>query len=416
VLPPILPEGKKLTEDEIVGLTGYALCEGCDHSLHLARPVRGHKRIPIKLSTDEALKVEYVGGCSRIKLGWLLVSMFDDKGKAMVEFKRESKKDGAGGAQCRFCETDIGAENRQVGTPVSPALEFVCSEADCQEKCANSCTRTLDCGHLCGGVRGEEKCLPCYQGCDGPALEKDAYCTICYSEPLGSGPTIKLSCGHGYHFLCVKRLLEAKWNGPRINFGFMRCPLCKTVLDHPSLKAVLAPLLELRKVVRGKALMRLKYENKDKVPEITEAGGEWFGDAEGYAEQKFAYYLCFKCGKPYYGGEVACAAAGASFDPSEFICGGCAPWSGELDCPKHGKDFIEFKCRYCCSVAVWFCFGTTHFCEPCHSRHSSPGPGPCPWVAGKKYDGDKCPLGLVHPPTGEEFPLGCGVCRNAQTF
>ena len=35
-------------------------------------------------------------------------------------------------------------------------------------------------------------------------------------------------------------------------------------------------------------------------------------------------------------------------------------------CPKHGSDFLEYKCRYCCSVAVFFCFGTTHFCNQCH--------------------------------------------------
>lgn len=35
-------------------------------------------------------------------------------------------------------------------------------------------------------------------------------------------------------------------------------------------------------------------------------------------------------------------------------------------CSKHGTDFLEYKCRYCCSVAVFFCFGTTHFCNACH--------------------------------------------------
>lgn len=29
---------------------------------------------------------------------------------------------------------------------------------------------------------------------------------------------------------------------------------------------------------------------------------------------------------------------------------------------------------------------------------------------------DECPLHVLHPPTGEEFALGCGVCRNAHTF
>jgi len=29
---------------------------------------------------------------------------------------------------------------------------------------------------------------------------------------------------------------------------------------------------------------------------------------------------------------------------------------------------------------------------------------------------EDCPLHVKHPPTGEEFALGCGVCRNAHTF
>ena len=255
----------------------------------------------------------------------------------------------------------------------------------------------------------------------------------------------------------------------------------QTVMSHATLKPVLDPLLALRAVMRGKALMRLKYEGKDKAPDLSNPDSKWHNDPEGYAEDLFAYYECFKCKKPYYGGERVCGEAGGAFDPTELVCGGCSPWSGDIDCPKHGKDFIEFKCRFCCSVAVrdcprrgsghgvggvrlsvssvealapfcpfsfclpsvvdrrllqvvvlcrgtppspfcssqvWFCFGTTHFCEPCHS---GPGlsniTGPCPFLAGKKVEGtDKCPLGIKHPPGGEEFPLGCGVCRNAQTF
>lgn len=35
---------------------------------------------------------------------------------------------------------------------------------------------------------------------------------------------------------------------------------------------------------------------------------------------------------------------------------------------------------------------------------------------GRQIEGEECPLHLVHPPTGEEFALGCGICRNAHTF
>jgi hypothetical protein len=72
---------------------------------------------------------------------------------------------------------------------------------------------------------------------------------------------------------------------------------------------------------------------------------------------------------------------------------------------------------------VYFCFGTTHFCERCHSDTGrmgdlfSSGKLPqCPCgPLGKQLVGE-CPLGVKHPPGGQEFPLGCGVCRQAQTF
>lgn len=83
---------------------------------------------------------------------------------------------------------------------------------------------------------------------------------------------------------------------------------------------------------------------------------------------RYAYYVCYKCQKAYYGGEARCDAqlGGETFDPTELVCGGCSDVARAQMCPKHGADFLEYKCRYCCSVAVFFCFGTTHFCNTCH--------------------------------------------------
>ena len=47
-----------------------------------------------------------------------------------------------------------------------------------------------------------------------------------------------------------------------------------------------------------------------------------------------------------------------AWNPEELVCPGCAAGDAAQICPKHGTDFLEYKCRYCCSVAVWFCFGT----------------------------------------------------------
>ena len=72
---------------------------------------------------------------------------------------------------------------------------------------------------------------------------------------------------------------------------------------------------------------------------------------------------------------------------------------------KHGSDYIEFKCRYCWSLSQWFCFGTTHFCDPCHRRAGQNVIKKCP---GK----GKCGIKFDHPDNGEEFALGCGLCRH----
>ena len=42
---------------------------------------------------------------------------------------------------------------------------------------------------------------------------------------------------------------------------------------------------------------------------------------------RYAYYVCFKCGKAYFEGEARCdldARAGDTFNPEELVCGGCS--------------------------------------------------------------------------------------------
>ncbi|ERL96283.1 hypothetical protein D910_01720 [Dendroctonus ponderosae] len=200
--------------------------------------------------------------------------------------------------------------------------------------------------------------------------------------------------------------------------------ILKLDINHPTLEELLEPIKDLYKDVRRKALMRLEYEGLHTVEAVQTPGARFYNDPASYAMDRYAYYVCFKCNKAYYGGEARCDAdAGDSYDPAELVCGACSDVARAQMCPKHGADFLEYKCRYCCSVAVFFCFGTTHFCNPCHDDFQrvtilSKGELPvCP--AGPRatqLEGDECPLHVKHPATGEEFALGCGVCRNAHTF
>lgn len=134
---------------------------------------------------------------------------------------------------------------------------------------------------------------------------------------------------------------------------------------------------------------------------------------------RYSYYLCFKCKKAYYGGEARCDAQfdENNFNPKELICGSCSDITQAGICSKHGTEFLEYKCRFCCSVAVYFCFGSTHFCNACHEDFQrlillKEFP-PCPvGPHGIPLDTEECPLHIVHPPTGQEFALGCAICRN----
>lgn len=357
--------------------------------------------------------------------------------KAMVEFRGEGSRTkisispaSSGSAPsgpsatgiCRFCGN--------IGTTGLLAIGNICAEAECQEHGKNTCSKTLACGHQCGGIKNELLCLPCLHGCSNVngELKQDAddMCMICFIEALSCAPSIQLKCGHVFHLNCCKNVLARQWPGPRITFSFSLCPICKMPIEHPVLEELLKPIRNLFEDVKRKAFMRLEYEGLHRSETITTPGARFFNDPAGYAMERYAYYVCCKCSKAYYGGEVRCdveAGVGEDYDPNELVCGACSDVSRAQMCPKHGTDFLEYKCRYCCSVAVFFCFGTTHFCNACHDDfqrvtnipkqelpHCPAGP------RAKQLEGEECPLHVKHPPTGEEFALGCGVCRNAHTF
>ncbi|KAK2163193.1 hypothetical protein LSH36_84g08056 [Paralvinella palmiformis] len=405
------------------------LCGDCDRFLHLHRKTRSHTRQVFK-EEKKAIRVDLHEGCGRTKLFWIMALADSRTLKAVIEFREGSKGkfgDSTSSTEttgtCRFCGTSANTGLLAIGN--------VCSQPECQEFARTSCSKTLPCGHQCGGIAGEDPCLPCLFGCikhNQERLKQDAddMCMICFTDALSAAPAIQLTCGHVFHLHCCRNVLERRWVGPRITFGFSLCPICKASIDNPVLKSLLDPIRQLYEDVRRKALMRLEYEGLDKSEAIVTQGTRFHKDPAGYAMERYAYYVCYKCKKAYYGGEARCeeqAAAAEDYNPAELVCGACSDVSRAQMCPKHGTDFLEYKCRYCCSVAVFFCFGTTHFCNACHDDFQRVTSIPknelphCP--AGPKarqLEGEECPLHIQHPPTGEEFALGCGVCRNAHTF
>ena len=197
----------------------------------------------------------------------------------------------------------------------------------------------------------------------------------------------------------------------------MECPCCNIFIE---LKVGPAEFINdvaegNRKieVIKRNALYVAKVEGLDKDPRLSQEGDHFYNNLEKLALTKLAFYECFKCHIPFFGGMKDCAELMRQEeeekrpDPSELICSYCrasGEGAGRTDCEKHGKMNILWKCRFCCEVAVWLCWGTTHFCEPCHQRAGNNEHKPC--------DPEKCHMHGCHPPTGVEFAIGCGMCRN----
>jgi E3 ubiquitin-protein ligase MYCBP2 len=301
----------------------------------------------------------------------------------------------------------------------------VCDAKDCRKRARLSCTRTLECGHHCGGVRGERLCLPC--------LEEDCrrsssnqlreeflpsatdLCGICLVEPLRRAPSIRLQCGHVVHLHCAKQKLLQRYPGPPISFGYLNCPQCPRPMQHVSLDAYMRKHLELLRLVEEKAIKRLTMEGLLKSAKELQPGGSFYGRPSDFALYLYQYYMCSKCRVPYCGGKRDCMrierdGENEAHNPDDLVCGGCsAAACGHGVCAKgHGKEYIEFKCAYCCSPATYFCFGRTHFCDTCHtSRPDMAKTLQVPECRGPEW----CPLRVPHLPNGQECCLGCSMCR-----
>ena len=145
-------------------------------------------------------------------------------------------------------------------------------------------------------------------------------------------------------------------------------------------------------------------------------GDPYEGDLLGLALHSCSFFECYDCKKPYFGGMVDCQqqlGMEENTKKENLRCKDCqlkAYGAGVGHCEKHGTAHIDWKCSYCCSVAMWHCFGTTYMCDKCHSTDP---------YGGKLHDcgGKNCPLGMPHPPADKDpkkstFPLGCGLCRS----
>jgi len=134
---------------------------------------------------------------------------------------------------------------------------------------------------------------------------------------------------------------------------------------------------------------------------------------------KFNFYLCEKCGNTFHGGLKDCVQAEDfdqldNVDTVKRLCLDCFDYSkikGVTKCDIHGRNHIQYKCKFCCEISSHFCWGTTHFCEDCHLKQLKGDyltkKSKCDLA---KCDKLTCPLNGDHPENGEEYGICCSMC------
>jgi len=140
------------------------------------------------------------------------------------------------------------------------------------------------------------------------------------------------------------------------------------------------------------ALQQLRAEGMQKHPSIVEdVGGDFYNDPLAFALHEYVFYKCFKCQRPYFGGNYRCniAEGDDEEDHADLVCPRCSLVDVQ-ECPQHGKEWIAFKCRFCCTLATYTCWGNTHFCANCHA--------PAVWKTLVKY---KTGANIKREPSGK---------------
>ena len=282
---------------------------------------------------------------------------------------------------CGAADTSWCVDKKELG--VFRIAGGVCRAGECQSRLEGSCTETLSCGHPCGGVRGEATCLPCLRcappvpGDAGahavvePPAGRMTRAPICYVDPRAPPPpscwAADTSCTGSARSIRSARVARARdivqppalspvrrfrWRAAE-EVGSAQFP----VMRHGSLDEEIRPVLALRDVVMRRGRRRLLAEGN--VAELR-PGGEWEGRPGELALQRFNYYKCGRCGEPYFGGLRECGGepgggGGDANGDAELMCGGCSATVSGLSgaCAKHGRDELQFKCRFCCSPAVF---------------------------------------------------------------
>lgn len=223
-----------------------------------------------------------------------------------------------------------------------------------------------------------------------------------------------LQCQHKVHIACVKAHIRHTTGkrGGEIEFSAARCGQCRAWIEHPDLNSQIRPIKSLYERVGAMAAQRYQKESAGCSLALAGSSSQSEEDLIDALLKQFVYFSCAQCSTPFYGGRRVCQQLEGPDAAKLRVCAMCAnqAQAGKAHCAVrgHGTTYIQFKCRYCCLPATYFCFGTTHTCKSCHDRGAwRHPPKPCPGPPACKGN---------HPSNdGEEHCLGCGLCRDPDT-
>jgi len=191
-------------------------------------------------------------------------------------------------------------------------------------------------------------------------------CYIC----LESKNTTKLKCKHRVHEDCVKLQIQyINLPGSHILQKHGQCGICG----------------------RWVSSKYLGVENKAILKDFKRYVSLW-------ANEKNRVYRCYICCKLFHEKKAACVDDHDLYNvPSveSIRCGNC-----KNSCLIHGDDFLQYKCRFCCSDATFHCGTGNHMCAECHeTQQVKPCVGKLGGCSGN------------HLPNGKSSEcLGCTVC------
>lgn len=218
--------------------------------------------------------------------------------------------------------------------------------------------------------------------------DEEEVCTLCLCE--FDGPDgVTLDCGHMFHKDCVEQWVSTwekfKEKAEHVVFTNAVCPAgCKRLVRHPLIPQSKAINTLFDKISRmTPAILRLMESTK--------------------VDDDVLFYICHSCGEPYFGGEKVCfrmLSSEPSKKPEELLCEKCQT---DFSCPTHKRDFVLYKCKFCCNPATSRSFSTRYICDRCDKRWEKQEPDAIPCGGPSK-----CPLGGNHKEGC--FPLGCLAC------